>query len=87
MVGTTILLPRGTQVNGTIEHGLTTGEDRLFLVWTDALTPRPGLLAIPLDSPASDELGQTGVPGDIDDHGVLDVDCVLRRPVSLGPAG
>ena len=68
MDGTTILLPRGTQVNGTIEHGLTTGEDRLFLVWTDALTPRPGLLAIPLDSPASDELGQTGVPGDIDDH-------------------
>ena len=68
MDGTTILLPRGTQVNGTVERGLTTGEERLFLVWTDALTPRPDLLAIPLDSPASDELGQTGVPGDVDDH-------------------
>ena len=68
MDGTTILLPRGTQVNGTVERGLTTGEERLFLVWTDALTPRPDLLAIPLDSPAADELGQTGAPGDVNDH-------------------
>jgi type IV secretion system protein VirB10 len=68
MDGTTILLPRGTQVNGTVEHGLATGEERLFLVWTDALTPRPDLLPIPLDSPAADELGQTGAPGDVDDH-------------------
>jgi type IV secretion system protein VirB10 len=68
MDGTTILLPRGTQVNGTVERGLTGGEERLFLVWTDALTPRPDLLAIPLDSPAADEMGQTGVPGDVNDH-------------------
>jgi type IV secretion system protein VirB10 len=68
MDGTTILLPRGTQVNGTVERGLTGGDDRLFLVWTDALTPRPDLLAIPLDSPAADEMGQTGVPGDVNDH-------------------
>jgi type IV secretory pathway VirB10-like protein len=68
MDGTTILLPRGTQVNGIVEHGLAAGEERLFLVWTDALTPRPDLLAIPLDSPAADELGQTGAPGDVDDH-------------------
>ena len=68
MDGTTILLPRGTQVNGTVERGLGTGEQRLFLVWTDALTPRPDLLAIPLDAPAADELGQSGVPGDVNDH-------------------
>jgi type IV secretion system protein VirB10 len=68
MDGTTILLPRGTQVNGTVERGLTTGEERLFLVWTDALTPRPDLLAIPLDSPGADELGLTGAPGDVNDH-------------------
>jgi type IV secretion system protein VirB10 len=68
MDGTTILLPRGTQVNGSIERGITTGEDRLYLVWTDALTPRPDLLAIPLDSPAADELGQVGAPGDVNEH-------------------
>ena len=68
MDGTTILLPRGTQVNGSVERGLTNGEDRLFLVWTDALTPRPDLLAIPLDSPAADEMGLTGAPGDVNDH-------------------
>ena len=63
MDGTTILLPRGTQVNGTVERGLTGGEERLFLVWTDALTPRPDLLAIPLDSPAADETGPDRRPG------------------------
>ena len=68
MDGSTILLPRGTQVNGAVEHGLSNGEQRLFLIWTDALTPRPDLLAIPLDAPAADEMGQTGVPGDINDH-------------------
>lgn len=68
MDGTTILLPRGTQVNGSVERGLGTGDERLFLVWTDALTPRPDLQAIPLDSPAADEMGQTGVPGDVNDH-------------------
>ena len=68
MDGTTILLPRGTQVNGAAERGLGNGEERLFLVWTDALTPRPDLLAIPLDSPAADEMGQTGAPGDVNDH-------------------
>lgn len=68
MDGTTILLPRGTQVNGTIERGLSTGEERAFLVWTDALTPAPDLLAIPLDAPAADELGLPGVPGDVNEH-------------------
>lgn len=68
MDGSTILLPRGTQVNGTIEHGLGNGDQRLFLVWTDALTPRPDLLSIPLDAPAADEMGVSGAPGDIDDH-------------------
>lgn len=68
MDGTTILLPRGTQVNGSVERGLANGEDRLFLIWADALTPRPDLLAIPLDSPAADEMGLTGAPGDVNDH-------------------
>ena len=68
MDGTTILLPRGTQVNGSMERGLSNGEQRLFLVWTDALTPRPDLLAIPLDAPAADEMGQVGLPGDVNTH-------------------
>ncbi len=68
MDGSTILLPRGTQVNGSVERGLGNGEQRLFLVWTDALTPLPDLQAIPLDAPAADALGQTGVPGDVNAH-------------------
>ena len=68
MDGNTVLLPRGTEINGSIERGLNNGDERLFLVWTDALTPRPDLLPIPLDSPAADEMGQSGVPGDVNDH-------------------
>ena len=68
MDGNTILLPKGTEVNGTIEHGLSTGDKRLFMVWTDALTPRPDLLPIPLDAPAADQMGQIGVPGEVDTH-------------------
>ena len=68
MDGSTILLPRGTQVNGTVERGLSNGEQRLFLVWTDALTPLPDLQVIPLDAPAADGMGQTGLPGDVNTH-------------------
>jgi type IV secretion system protein VirB10 len=68
MDGTTVLLPKGTQVNGTIEKGIGTGENRLFIVWTDALTPAPDLLAIQMEAPAADELGQSGAPGDVDTH-------------------
>jgi len=67
MDGTTILLPRGTQVNGSVEHGLATGEERLFLVWTDALTR--GQTCSPFHSTArGGRTGQTGAPGDVDDH-------------------
>lgn len=68
MDGSTILLPAGTEVNGTIERGLSVGERRLFVVWTDALTPKPDLLSIPLQAPAADEMGQVGLPGDVNDH-------------------
>src|SRR5206468_1002060 len=68
MDGTTILLPRGTLVNGRIERGLQNGEERLFIVWRRARTPKPDLAVIPLNSPAADELGQTGAPGDVNTH-------------------
>lgn len=68
MDGTTVLLPSGTQINGTIERGVTNGQDRLAVIFTDMLTPGPDFLPIPLDSPAADELGQSGVPVDVNTH-------------------
>jgi len=69
MDGSTVLLPRYTKINGQIEHGLSNGDRRLFLIWTDALTPKPDLLPIPLEGmPAADEAGQIGVPGDLNAH-------------------
>lgn len=66
---TTTLLPKGTTINGQIERGLANGDHRLFLVWTDALTPAPDLLPIDLGGmPAADQAGQIGVPGDLNPH-------------------
>lgn len=68
MDGSNILLPIGTEIHGTIERGLNGGEKRLFPIWTDMLTPKPYQQVIPLDAPSADELGQPGLPGDVNTH-------------------
>lgn len=60
------LMPRGTWVFGEVQHGLTEGQDRLFLLWTLARTPEN--VMVPLDSPASDGLGQSGTGGEVNNH-------------------
>jgi type IV secretion system protein VirB10 len=61
-----ILLPKGTRVVGQIRSGLRQGQNRLFVLWTSARTPDG--VKIALNSPASDELGRAGIPGQVDDH-------------------
>lgn len=68
MDGGTILLPLGTQVALQIERGLTNGEERLWINAKRAQTPKPDQQVIPIESPVSDELGQSGVPGDVNTH-------------------
>ena len=66
MTGQVTLLDRGTQVLGEVRAGLTRGQDRLFILWTRAVTPNN--VAISLASPAADELGRAGIAGAVDDH-------------------
>lgn len=68
MSGRTILIPDQATVHGTIERGLANGERRLWMVWQYAITPAPDFQMIPLDAPAADEMGQMGVPGDVNER-------------------
>lgn len=62
--GRVILLEKGTKVLGQYQGGLQQGQNRLFVVWTRATTPRG--VAIELGSPASDALGRAGMAGGVD---------------------
>jgi type IV secretion system protein VirB10 len=66
--GTTTLIDRNADIFGEIAHGLAAGQDRLFVLWRSITTPPPDLVRITLNSPAADELGEAGLPGDIDNH-------------------
>jgi type IV secretion system protein VirB10 len=64
--GQVILLDKGTTIFGQIRSGLRQGQDRLFILWTRARSPKNVIVA--LDSPAADELGRAGVPGEVNNH-------------------
>src|SRR3546814_2909509 len=57
--GRVVLLEEGTRVFGEYQGGLQRGQNRLFAMWTRAVTPRG--VAIDIGSPASDPLGRAGV--------------------------
>ncbi|QNE33678.1 TrbI/VirB10 family protein (plasmid) [Sphingomonas sp. NBWT7] len=62
--GRVVLLEKGTRVFGEYQGGLQRGQNRLFAIWTRAVTPRG--VAIEIGSPASDSLGRAGITGKID---------------------
>jgi type IV secretion system protein VirB10 len=66
--GTMKLIDRDSTIFGEIGHGLANGQERLFVLWRQVTTPPPNLVRITLNSPAADEMGEAGVPGDINHH-------------------
>lgn len=62
--GRVILMEKGTRVLGEYRGGLQQGQNRLFVLWTRAVTPQG--VRIDLASPGSDALGRAGMAGAVD---------------------
>ena len=65
--GRVVLMEKGTQVVGEYRGGLQRGQERLFILWNRAKTPK-GVI-VTLASPATDALGRAGVDGHVDTIG------------------
>jgi type IV secretion system protein VirB10 len=64
--GKVILLERGSKLVGETRGQATQGMSRLFILWTQVRTPTG--VVVQLDSPGTDELGRSGVTGDVNNH-------------------
>jgi len=64
--GTIVLLERGSKLVGETRGQVQQGKPRLFVLWTEARTPNG--VVVPLASPGTDELGRSGLSGEIDYH-------------------
>lgn len=64
--GAVVLMEKGTRVLGEYRTGMRQGQNRVFVLWTRAVTPRG--IAIALASPAGDSLGRAGFDGRVDTH-------------------
>lgn len=62
--GRVVLMDKGTKVLGQYQGGINEGQNRIFILWTRAVTPRG--VAVDLASPASDALGRAGMAGAVD---------------------
>ena len=62
--GKTLLLERGSEVDGEYQAGMRRGQRRLFVLWNRVRTPNG--VFVNLASPNADALGTMGLPGYVD---------------------
>lgn len=64
--GSVVLLERGTKLIGETRGQVRHGAARMFVLWNEARTPSG--IVVPLASPGTDELGRSGLSGEVDTH-------------------
>ncbi len=64
--GRIVLLERGSKLVGETRGQVQQGAARLFVLWTEARTPTG--VVVPIASPGTDEIGRSGLPGEVDRH-------------------
>ncbi len=64
--GRRVIVPSGSRLIGEYKSGLAIGQTRVFIVWTRIL--RQDGVSVQLGSPGTDNLGRTGLEGEVDNH-------------------
>lgn len=64
--GKTLLIDRGSEIIGEQTTAMVQGQARVFILWTTIETPQG--VSIDINSPASDNLGASGAPAQVDTH-------------------
>ena len=64
--GKVLLIERGSRITGEYQSGLQQGQRRLFVLWNRIKTVHG--VTMNLDSPGTDPLGGSGMPGYVDRH-------------------
>ena len=64
--GSSILIPKGSHLIGRYRSGLVRGQTRVFVIWNRLL--RQDGVTINIASEGADELGRSGMDGDLDTH-------------------
>jgi type IV secretion system protein VirB10 len=64
--GTTVLIERGSKLVGATQGEVRQGAARVFVLWEEVRTPTG--VVVSLASPGTDEIGRSGLPGEVNRH-------------------